>query len=122
MPEFDAFDQDQWSRPCTAVIEEGPGRLRLRVALARSEAICDVFVAELGDRVEVEVLVCATSAAGWAGSASPTRSSTIDLYLQTALNHRAVIDLSSGETVVRERTGERGGRGSQSERAIAPEP
>jgi hypothetical protein len=96
MPEFDAFDQDQWSRPCTAVIEDGPGRLRLRVALATGEAICDVFVAELGDRVEVEVLVCGTSTAG---GGAPTGPSTVVVYLQTTLNDRTVIDLSSGEPV-----------------------
>jgi hypothetical protein len=94
----DPFDDDQWPRRCTEVAVLAPGHLRLRIALLRSEAICDVYVEEHADRVEVEVLACRAPGRRQHDVGEPP---TVEIYLQTALDGRAVIDLCDGATVAR---------------------
>ena len=88
------FDEDQWPRRCASVVEDVPGVLRLRAAIDRGEAICDVFVDELTDSVELEVLVCDAPDATGEGRGE------VEIYLQTALNGRRIVDLSDGTVLV----------------------
>ena len=85
------FDDDQWPTPCRHASEPSPGRLRLQIPLPPGAAICDAFVDEHPDRVEVEVLAC-----GRPGGAA-TVAWDVEIYLQTPLNGRPVIDLATGE-------------------------
>ena len=85
------FDNDQWSVRCRGFVEDTPGRLQLAVELRPGEGICDVFVEELSDRVEVEVLVCAELAPGGV--------TTTVLYLHAPLAGRRLVDLATGAPI-----------------------
>lgn len=90
------FDHDQWPRRCTGFVEGASNKLSLFVELRTAEAVCDVFVDELSDRVELEVLACRTD-----GTDEPGET---DIYLHAPLGDRRVIDLASGTTVPPRRT------------------
>jgi hypothetical protein len=85
------FDNDQWSVRCRGFVEDAPGRLRLTVELGAGEGICDVFVEEHSDRVELEVLVCPELAPGGV--------TTTEVYLRTALSGRRLVDLATGALI-----------------------
>jgi hypothetical protein len=86
------FDHDQWPRPCAAFSEAPANRLELHVELSSGESVCDVFVEECVDRVEIEVLACRDGAGG---QALPMT----EIYLRTPLKGRPLIDLCTGATV-----------------------
>ena len=90
------FDHDQWPRPCAAFSETSASSLRLDVELDDGESVCDVFVDERADRVEIEVLACRDGDAG----AGPVAA---EIYLRAPLNGRRLVDLSTGSEVRRTR-------------------
>jgi hypothetical protein len=86
------FDHDQWPRPCARFTEAPANKLRLQIELRSGESVCDVFVEERADRVEIEVLACRDSAAR-------DGPAPVEIYLHAPLNGRRVIDLSTDSEV-----------------------
>lgn len=81
-------------RPCLAFREREPGRLQLRVALAREEGVCNVVVDEQEDVVYVRALLC------YDPDAEDMRTPDywdcpVHVYLDRPLGDRGVFDIES---------------------------
>jgi hypothetical protein len=83
-------------RTCVGYREREPGRLQLRVPLARTEGVCEVIVAEDEEKILVRVLVCYEEDED--DEPRPEYvNCPVHVYLDQPLNDRAVVDEETTE-------------------------